>query len=131
MCCSLMNHSARWTRKVTFDPGLYRFTAQADDAVRIYVNGVLILTGGIEPPSHAEIGLSGEQPVVVEYIEIDGLANVKVSWKRIGGLPPTATYTPTATPTLVPSRTPSPTPSPSATPTATFTPTAQSRSTAF
>ncbi|OUC07396.1 hypothetical protein RY27_15175, partial [Litorilinea aerophila] len=32
------NFSARWTRRITFEAGRYRFYARADDGVRVYVD---------------------------------------------------------------------------------------------
>ena len=37
------NFSARFTRKRYFDPGLYRFFAQVDDGVRVWIDNVLII----------------------------------------------------------------------------------------
>ncbi|HLF29121.1 MAG TPA: PA14 domain-containing protein [Anaerolineae bacterium] len=93
--------AARWSRTMNFDAGLYRFTAQADDGIRVFVDGNLALnewhgsSGG--PVYTAELGLTGAHTVVVEYFDYDGLALVKFNSKRIGGLPPTVTPTATAT----------------------------------
>ncbi len=141
--------SARWSRPVAFDPGLYRFTAQADDGIRVYVDGQLALNEWHGSTGDAvytvELGLSGQHQVVVEYFEDFGVALARFSWKRVGALPPptaiptrtptpsptatvatstaTATLTPTATPTQTPTSTATitPTQTPTATPTATAT----------
>ncbi|MCX7680564.1 MAG: PA14 domain-containing protein, partial [Anaerolineae bacterium] len=89
--------SARWTRQVTFDPGLYRFHARADDGVRIYVDNVLVLNEW--HPSDGsrvytvDLPLSGARRVTVEYYEEAAKALLKFWWQRIGNLP-----TPTSTP---------------------------------
>ena len=35
--------SARWTRQIWFEPGVYRFAAWADDLIRVYVDGELLI----------------------------------------------------------------------------------------
>ena len=37
------NFSARWTRSLPFDNAVYRFTLRADDGVRFYIDGLLII----------------------------------------------------------------------------------------
>lgn len=115
--------SARWTREVTFEPGVYRFQARADDGVRVYVGNSLILNewhdSSGETIYQVDRPLQGQQRVVVEYYEHGGEALVKVWWQRIGDLP---TSTPTHTPTPTPEPTASLTPTLTATPTVTTTP---------
>jgi len=43
--------SARWTRTDTFSAGTYRFTATADDGVRVYVDGTKIIDAWIDQPA--------------------------------------------------------------------------------
>lgn len=103
--------SARWTRSLTFEGGNYRFKARADDGVRIYVDGKLILNewhpGEATQVYSEKVKLSaGKHKVVVEYYERAGKAYIEVWWELI---------TPTPTPTVPP---PTETPaSPEATPT--------------
>jgi single-stranded DNA-binding protein len=116
------NFSARWSRKVTFEAGLYRFYAWADDGIRFYVDGDLVLdewhdSAGDEVYT-VEQTLSGRHRLEVEYYERTGVALVKVWWKQVSALP-TPTPTPTATPTKpLPNDSPTPTPTSTATPTA-------------
>jgi hypothetical protein len=109
------NFSARWTRKVTFDPGRYRFFAQADDGVRVYLDGKLIIDewhdGSGSEVYSVERDLSKKTEIVVEYYERSGRANVRFGFEK-------------ATPTLTPTVSPSPSPTGTATDTATPTPTA-------
>lgn len=124
------NFSARWTRRVTFDPGVYRFYARTDDGVRIYLNDNRIMNewhendGGVVYT--VDRTLRGERRVVVEYQERSGNALVEVWWQRVGNYPtptpPPATPTPTRTPVL-PTPTPTPTSTPTLTPTSTPPPT--------
>lgn len=115
--------SARWSRQVGFDGGVYRFYAVADDGVRLYVGDRLVLdewhASSGEEVYAADLALTGSQRMVVEYYERGGEARVQVWWKRVGD-PPTPTVPPTATPTLPPTATPVP---PTPTPTVTLTPT--------
>jgi hypothetical protein len=108
---------------------------RSDDGVRVYVDGKFIINewhvNGGGAPFQAELGLTGEHTIVVEYFDEGSLALIKVSWKRTGPLPPptntptaTATATATSTPTATASPTATSTP-PTATPTATATTTTQ------
>ena len=104
--------SARWTRQVTFEPGVYRLYAWADDGIRVYVDDRLVLDEWHES-SGSEVyvvdrALTGKQELTVEYYEHGGKALIKFWWKRIGNLP-TPTPTPTSTPTPTPTSTPKPT----------------------
>jgi len=140
------NFSVRWSRTVTFQPGIYRLYAWADDSVRVYVDGATVIDewhGATDEVYSTERPLSGNCALVVEYAEHSRDARMRFWWTRLGDLPtatpthtPTATpthtstatptHTPTATPTHTPSATPTHTPThtPTATPTATIEPTA-------
>lgn len=118
------NFSVRWSRKVTFDTGTYRFNIKADDGVRVYVDGQRVInewhdSGG--DTYRADLNLSGTRRIVVEYYERGGKALVHFWWVR-----PSPTPTPTATMTATPTATEvtdpiaqTQTPQPTATPTAT------------
>jgi hypothetical protein len=118
--------SVRWTRKVTFDEGIYRFHAEVDDGVRLWIDGTLLVIGEWHdsPGTHyvADCPLSGEHTLQVEYYEHAGEARVRVWWEKRPE--PTATCTSTATPTAPPSATPTATQAPTLTPTPTETATA-------
>jgi hypothetical protein len=123
------NFSVRWTGKATFDGGVYRFFADADDGVRVWVSPNLGLIDQWHDAGNqvysADWRLSGTRTVRVEYYEHTGQARVHVWWERrpdatptpTRTLTPTATATRTATRTATPSRTP--TPAASRTPTTT------------
>ncbi len=131
------NFSIRWTRDVTFDPGIYRFYARADDGIRSYVAGRLAIDRWSDSPGtqvySVDLPLSGQLSLVVEYYEHTSTANVKFWWERIAAAP-SLTPTPTATPTSLPTATVTPSATPTSTstltPTATNAPTAAATATA-
>jgi glucose/arabinose dehydrogenase len=65
--------AARWTRTMSFSPGDYDFSATADDGVRLYVDGVLVIDKWIDqgPTTyHATLHLDGDpHKIVMEYYE--------------------------------------------------------------
>lgn len=100
------NFSVRWTQRVEFDDGLYRFYARADDGIRVYLDGELILDEWHEGLSDVEYAVDrqlddDDYRVRVEYFERSGGARVEFGWRRIRETP-TATPLPTATPTTTP-----------------------------
>jgi hypothetical protein len=86
------NLSARWTRQVTFQPGVYRFNAWADDGVRAALDGRWIINEWHDARNEVystDLSLNGTtHQVTVEYYERGGNAGVRFWWKRIGDLPP-------------------------------------------
>jgi len=118
--------SVRWTGTFTFDPAYYEVAANADDGIRVTIDGNLVIdqwhdNGGFNTYT-ADMPLSGTHTFVVEYYEDTGFALVNVRWYPIAAPTPTPTFTPTATPTLVPTATPTATATPTLVPT--FTPSA-------
>lgn len=124
------NFAARWTRRVRFDDGLYRFYVRADDGVRVWVDGERIIDEWhdnlADETYTADRELDGREDVRIEYYEREGGALIDFWWERIR-LP---TATPTNTP-VGPTNTPTPTPTATIvvepptntpTPTATFAP---------
>lgn len=83
------NFSVRWTRTINFDAGTYRFRAQANDGVRVYVDGNRIidewhLSDGATV-YEAQLTLTGgSHTVVVEYFEQENNSLVKMWYDRIG-----------------------------------------------
>jgi hypothetical protein len=113
--------SVRWTRQFAFRTGFYHLTVGADDGVRVWMDGYLILDDWRDGPfrsSSIDLELAGEHVLVVEYYESYGDARVQLGWMQVE--PPTATPTPSPTATLTP--TPEPTTVPSPTLTATPSP---------
>ena len=78
--------SALWTAVNSFEAATYKFTATADDGVRVYVDGVLIIDNWKVQPaaqSSGEIALAaGSHTVVVRYFEEGGLSSIYVRWAK-------------------------------------------------
>lgn len=83
--------SVRWTRSINLSGGQYRFTVTADDGVRLWVNGLLVVDqwrDGGATSYNVDINLpSGNIPLKVEYYENTGAAVAKLSWVQLGGSP--------------------------------------------
>ncbi len=82
--------SARWITNSFFDGGLYDFVSQADDGIRIYVDGVKILDRWQDQPfvrndSYALIA-KGRHTVQVDYFENAGSAANTLRWDPLGQL---------------------------------------------
>jgi hypothetical protein len=108
--------SVRWERWVNFGPGLYVFYAQADNGMRAYLDGRLVIdawsSNGKDIYSHDE-ALSGSHHLVVEYFDNAGNALARFWWV-LPSMPPAPrpTLTPTPAPTVLPTVPPAPTPVP-------------------
>jgi uncharacterized protein YraI len=87
------NFSARWTSIATVTNGLYRISARADDGVRVFVDGRLVIN-----EYHAATGstyvvdlplTTGQHNIMVEYYEATGVAFVEVALMPLSiGAPP-------------------------------------------
>jgi uncharacterized protein YraI len=81
--------SVRWTRNVNLGAGRYRFTAAADDGVRLWVNGRLLIDQWRDQAAttfSAEIDLAGGSiPVQMEYYEGVGGASASLNWQQLSG----------------------------------------------
>lgn len=83
------NFSARWTKRVNFQPGVYRFAATMDDGMRVYLNGNLIIDEWLSSATHTvskDISVAGgSQEVRVEYFDGGGQAVASFEWQRVSG----------------------------------------------
>ena len=79
--------SARWVSNVSFEEGTYEFTVTADDGVRLYINGDLVIDKWkLQPPTtyKVQVDLSaGTHEIKMEYYENTVGASAKLSWIRI------------------------------------------------
>lgn len=95
--------SVRWTRTLSLAPGRYQFTARVDDGVRVWVGGQLVIDDWRIQSLRTVEGVvevaGGPTPVVVEYFENDGHAEIALTWREAGAAagPPEGTGGGTAT----------------------------------
>jgi PKD repeat protein len=90
------NWAARFSRTVALPCGTYRFTATADDGVRLEVNGVALFDFGGGPPGtrSADVNIAGGNvPITLFYYQAGGDAYVSMSWQILSACP-TATPVP-------------------------------------
>jgi hypothetical protein len=90
------NFSVRWTGQFSFGAGPFEFTARADDGIRVWVGGTLIIDQWKDQPPttyRAAVSLpAGTHEVKVEYYEKTGGAVAEVSWATAGAGCPTGQY---------------------------------------
>lgn len=88
------NFSVRWTRTLNLRGGEYRFTARADDGVRVWVDGELIIDGWrVQSPTTYEATTTvtgGDVPVRVEYFDEGAGASIFLDWTQVSVQPPSA-----------------------------------------
>jgi uncharacterized protein YraI len=75
------NFSARFDRVLSFAPGTYEIRARADDGVRVWVDGALVLDSWIEAAPRTvsvQRQLSGSATFRVEYFEAYGGAQIQL-----------------------------------------------------
>lgn len=79
--------SVKWVHRAHFDAGYYRFFTTADDGVRVYVDGKVVIDAWrVQPPTHyyGDLHLdSGDHTIVVEYFESTGGAEIIFYWGRL------------------------------------------------
>jgi glucose/arabinose dehydrogenase len=78
------NFSARWTGQFAFAGGATTFTATADDGIRVWVDGTILIDQWIDQPPTTYTATrtltAGSHQVKVEYYEKDGGAVAQLSW---------------------------------------------------
>ena len=86
--------SARWSTTQNLEEGAYEFTVTADDGVRLFVDGELVIDQWVDqPPTVYQVLVdisAGEHTFVMEYYERGGGAVANLDWVNIGEitLPP-------------------------------------------
>jgi hypothetical protein len=108
--------SIRWTQRIRFAEGTYRFIASADDGVRFWIDDQLFVDQWHDQPLtaySADVYLPrGRHTLRLEYYENVGNAAVSLTWQGLEE----ATATPTPTLTPLPPATATETPIPTAPP---------------
>jgi hypothetical protein len=114
---------ARWLRQLYLPAGLYEFTPAADDGVRLWIDGKLLVDqwrDGAYTAYPVELALvEGSHALQMDYYERTGNARASLVWRLVAAtLTPTPTFSPTPsqTPTPTASATPEPSPTPTHTP---------------
>jgi VCBS repeat-containing protein len=81
------NFSVRWTGRIAFDADFYRFNASADDGIRVWIDGNLVIDGWLDQAAtnyQAILELpQGEHIVQVDYYQNGGDALTQLYWQRI------------------------------------------------
>jgi hypothetical protein len=81
--------SARWTMNTYLNTGQYRFTVTADDGVRLYLDGKLIIDKWKDQPATTYNSIkwitAGAHAIKMEYYEHSSLATAKLSWRLASG----------------------------------------------
>ncbi len=79
--------SAHWTRRLALTPGRYRFDVTADDGVRLFVDGQLLIDAWQVQPAttYSAETVIAEDSVFIElqYFENTGVASVDLSWTPV------------------------------------------------
>lgn len=93
------NFSVRWTRTIYLSAGRYRFTANTDDGVRLWVNNQQVINAWYDHQTQditGEIDLpAGNAVIKMEYYEHGGGAHARLTRTQIGSAPaPTPTPLP-------------------------------------
>lgn len=80
--------SVRWTGSQTFGAGTYRFTAIADDGVRVFVDEQVVIDAWRDQTAATITGeitlTAGDHFVRVEYYDAVDQARIAVSWDLVG-----------------------------------------------
>lgn len=83
--------SARWTRSLYFDGGMYRFSTQSDDGVRVWLDSQVVIDEWHTATPNAYIKdinvAAGSHTVRVEYYEGVGVAFINFSVDKITSYP--------------------------------------------
>ena len=84
--------TARWVGTFDFEASGYEFSATADDGVRLWVDGRLLIDQwrdqGATTYRATTNMTAGAHQVKVEYYEYGGLAAAKASWAKVASPPP-------------------------------------------
>lgn len=80
--------SARFTRVMQFDRGVYQLVGEVDDHVKVYIDNKLVFE--ISKAGHHTINQAiqvpvGKHEVYVEYVELTGKAKLKLDFKKPNG----------------------------------------------
>ena len=78
--------SARFEQTISLRGGLYRFRVQADDGVRVWIGGELVIDEwhlAAPPVYQVERQISGPTSIRIEYFEAGGQAKIRFSYQLL------------------------------------------------
>ncbi len=85
------NFSARWTRRLGFEAGTYRFHVRVDDGARLWVDGQLLIDQWQDGPARAFTAdrtlTQGQHDIRLEMYEHTGAAVIKLWWEKVAQYP--------------------------------------------
>jgi len=94
------NFSARWSGSFAFGNETVTFTVRADDGVRLFLDGTLIIDGWRDQPATTytttRAVTSGNHQIKVEYYERGGDAVIQVAWGGSTSAPTLTSLTPSS-----------------------------------
>jgi len=80
------NFSVRWTRRIYFDRGTYRFTVTSDDGFRLFVDNRMVLDKWVDqgPTTYtSDVPFSaGDHTIKMEYYQTAGEAVASLFWEK-------------------------------------------------
>ncbi len=86
-CLNREDFSARWTRKVAFGTGTYRFTVEARERVRVWLDNEKLIDQWQEPKSSPTVIeatlVAGTHRLTVEYAKQAGEGAVRLFWESV------------------------------------------------
>ena len=86
------NFSAQWTQTASLPAGTYRFSATADDGMRVWVDNVLIIDAWYDSQVRtitADVFLgAGNHTITVQYYEAGGVAVARMGYVALNAPPP-------------------------------------------
>jgi len=95
------NFSVRWTRKLDFNAGTYRFSMTTDDGARLWVDDNLVIDRWFDRAATTytvDVALgAGSHDVEMEYYESAGGASARLTWQAVMATTPTSTPVPGGT----------------------------------
>ena len=81
------NFGVRWRRYVSLDRGFYRFSVRAQGAVRLWVDGQMVIEapvdGSMDEAKMILVPEDGNHVLQLEYGEASGEASAHLSWERV------------------------------------------------
>jgi M6 family metalloprotease-like protein len=82
------NWSVRFSGKINFEPGKYKFTMRNDDGGRLFIDNKRVIDSWFAQdgtvPTFYETELSGLKEIKMDYYQTGGGSLAKVDWEKIG-----------------------------------------------